>query len=402
MIGHGDRLWVSSWGDNRIETYQLHPQGASWTSQTEVVVQGDANFRPVGMAVAGDGSIYVTDWVDRSYPVHGKGRLWRLSRTKEVSADQRQPSRQDSRPKSICSDSNRTMGVFGDSHVAALDSDDPFVRQAAIAGLISDRTTQSLHRDDAESPSGNASGCLTAWRWLELSSPQNVSAATRKEWIDWGLADGSQEVVMAAMRWATERGLVEHLETIRSLLGRPSLSPRMFAAVIAAIAYLETGSAARGRRDPRARATAVPVRGGPEPFPGDAQPWPYACCPRRQSSPLARNSQNGSSTTHDRNLGIEIVRLLALRSDRYTLDILARLAKNEGIPRSNSRRCLVQPRPNCGRVCRHSQFAGSSWSARGIARGSEKDDSTIMDSGILSVRRHGRSRCLGRAGRRGW
>ena len=41
-------------------------------------------FDPAGMAVAPDGSIYVTDWVDRSYPVHGKGRLWRLSRKPEA------------------------------------------------------------------------------------------------------------------------------------------------------------------------------------------------------------------------------------------------------------------------------------------------------------------------------
>ncbi len=71
----GDRLWVSSWGDNRLERYRLEPNGATWKSQTEVVVQGDANFRPVGMAVSADGSIYITDWVDRSYNVHGKGRL---------------------------------------------------------------------------------------------------------------------------------------------------------------------------------------------------------------------------------------------------------------------------------------------------------------------------------------
>jgi putative membrane-bound dehydrogenase-like protein len=80
VVGHGDKLWVTSWGDNRIERYKLQPSGASWTSKTEVVVQGDASFRPVGMAVAADGSMYVTDWTDRSYPVHGKGRLWRLSR----------------------------------------------------------------------------------------------------------------------------------------------------------------------------------------------------------------------------------------------------------------------------------------------------------------------------------
>ncbi len=80
VVGHGEHLWVTGWGDNRIERYVLRAHGATWKSATEVAVQGDASFRPVGIAVAPDGSMYITDWADRSYPVHGKGRLWRLSR----------------------------------------------------------------------------------------------------------------------------------------------------------------------------------------------------------------------------------------------------------------------------------------------------------------------------------
>ena len=42
-----------------------------------VVIGGD-DFRPVGIATAPDGSLYVSDWVDKSYTLHGKGRIWRL------------------------------------------------------------------------------------------------------------------------------------------------------------------------------------------------------------------------------------------------------------------------------------------------------------------------------------
>ena len=75
-------LLVTSWGDHRIERYTLHPRGASFTAEMKPVVVGDHTFRPVGMATGPDGSIYFSDWVDRSYPLHGKGRVWRL-RTKE-------------------------------------------------------------------------------------------------------------------------------------------------------------------------------------------------------------------------------------------------------------------------------------------------------------------------------
>ena len=74
----GDLL-VASWGDHRIERFRLTPSGAGFTAERSIVVQGDANFWPVGIAVAKDGSLFVTDWGSSSYPLHGEGRIWRLS-----------------------------------------------------------------------------------------------------------------------------------------------------------------------------------------------------------------------------------------------------------------------------------------------------------------------------------
>jgi len=75
------RLLVTSWGDHRIEAYELQAAINDQTFRSEMrpVVVGDENFRPVGMAVAPDGSLYFSDWVDKSYQLHGKGRVWRLS-----------------------------------------------------------------------------------------------------------------------------------------------------------------------------------------------------------------------------------------------------------------------------------------------------------------------------------
>jgi putative membrane-bound dehydrogenase-like protein len=72
------QLIVTSWGDHTIEAFTLTRRGASYSAQSRIVVQGDENFRPVAIAAAPDGSIVFSDWVDRSYPVHGKGRIWRL------------------------------------------------------------------------------------------------------------------------------------------------------------------------------------------------------------------------------------------------------------------------------------------------------------------------------------
>jgi putative membrane-bound dehydrogenase-like protein len=71
-------LISTSWGDHVVERFRLAPRGASFTSQAQTLVRGGEDFRPVGIAVAPDGSLYLSDWVDKSYPVHGKGRIWRI------------------------------------------------------------------------------------------------------------------------------------------------------------------------------------------------------------------------------------------------------------------------------------------------------------------------------------
>ncbi len=72
-------LLVGSWGDHRIDRFQLTPEGASFKSLAVPLVVGTQDFRPVGLAVAPDGSVFCTDWVSREYKLHGKGRIWRIS-----------------------------------------------------------------------------------------------------------------------------------------------------------------------------------------------------------------------------------------------------------------------------------------------------------------------------------
>ncbi|MEX0716274.1 MAG: PVC-type heme-binding CxxCH protein [Planctomycetaceae bacterium] len=78
----GDLL-VTSWGDHRIERFRLKPRGASFESRAEPIVQGGKDFRPVGIALAPDGSLYVSDWVKEDYKLHGHGRVWRISAVEE-------------------------------------------------------------------------------------------------------------------------------------------------------------------------------------------------------------------------------------------------------------------------------------------------------------------------------
>lgn len=74
----------TSWGDHRLERFELRRRGASWISTGEPFVRGGENFRPVGICVAPDGSLFVSDWVDKSYTLHGKGRIWHVRAATQV------------------------------------------------------------------------------------------------------------------------------------------------------------------------------------------------------------------------------------------------------------------------------------------------------------------------------
>lgn len=84
-------LLVTSWADHRIERYELKQFGARVVAERKPFVQGGKEFRPVGLAVAPDGSLFVSDWVKSDYQLHGKGAIWHIrrkgDRKQERSAD---------------------------------------------------------------------------------------------------------------------------------------------------------------------------------------------------------------------------------------------------------------------------------------------------------------------------
>ena len=84
---YNGNLLVGSWGDHRIDRFRLKQTGPSFASIPEPIIQGGENFRPVGLAVAPDGSLYCTDWVLRDYKLHQHGRVWKVSSIKTHKSD---------------------------------------------------------------------------------------------------------------------------------------------------------------------------------------------------------------------------------------------------------------------------------------------------------------------------
>ena len=74
------QLLVASWADHRIERFPLRsdPRHAQTRTQRATFISGNNEFRPVGITVAPDGSLYITDWVSSSYALHRLGRIWHV------------------------------------------------------------------------------------------------------------------------------------------------------------------------------------------------------------------------------------------------------------------------------------------------------------------------------------
>jgi putative membrane-bound dehydrogenase-like protein len=121
-------LLVSSWADHRVERYELKPRGATVAAERRPFVQGGKDFRPVGVALAPDGSLFVSDWVKSDYNLHGKGAVWHIH--------ERQPAKPD-RPD--------------DPHRALASAHRP-LREAAARRLAADEAGRDFLRRQLASP----------------------------------------------------------------------------------------------------------------------------------------------------------------------------------------------------------------------------------------------------------
>jgi len=215
IMSYRGQYWVTSWGDNRIERYTPEYQNDSIKADRDVAIQGDAMFRPVDMAVAPDGSMYITDWVDRSYNVHRKGRIWRVKFTT--------PS------TNTLAEEQKSAG------------------ELRAESLAEQEPTDVLSR-------------LMRQRWKTIAEPLNeVVIADRAATIRKSLESEDESLRFAAVRWATETGDKAFLPQVKTQLERDSLSPRMVAAVASSISYLETGNVEKGGFDALTRKMLVDI-----------------------------------------------------------------------------------------------------------------------------------------------
>ncbi|HEY3391222.1 MAG TPA: PVC-type heme-binding CxxCH protein [Lacipirellulaceae bacterium] len=232
IVDHAGSLWVTSWGDHRIERYQLTPRGASFGATREVVVQGDADFRPTGMAVAPDGSLYIGDWVLRDYPVHGRGRIWRLILPEEEIKATFSPRTKHGRHARADSLSGSLIGSR---------SADPFARAQSNWGFsrYDDWDEYSSHLAEIAKNFKERLAILEAWRLRGTQKAESILRAA--------LNDISPDIRLFAVRWIADDRIISLRDEVARLLDGPQPDARYYLAVLAAIDWLDNEPEMRGR-----------------------------------------------------------------------------------------------------------------------------------------------------------
>jgi putative membrane-bound dehydrogenase-like protein len=293
LLHHRGYLWVTSWGDHRIERYAASVERKTSRAAMDIVVQGDADFRPTGAAIAPDGSLYFADWVDRSYPVHGKGRIWRLEvprgeRTvKDKSEGDGPIAWEQWSPKADA----RQFFIFAGKHDGGdvsewRTSTDPKLRLAA-------------QQSD---------------RWLNLVEPVTT--------IQSALGDPDADVRLYAVRWIADERIAELRDEVAKLLDGDIPNERYFLAVLAAIEWLD------GDAEPRTSGISDGLLR--RELANDSRSTELHALALRLISPdhewLTLERLRGYLASPSPALRLEAVRTLAMQTNPERLPLLAELA----------------------------------------------------------------------------
>lgn len=216
-------LVSTSWGDHLLQRFALEPKGASFTATPETIVKGGETFRPVGIGMTPDGMVYFTDWVDRSYELHGKGRLWRLRAKSPGTAPAPSRSPKDS-PALVRM--NETLATASKDRLPALlpqlADPDPFLVSAAIDTLARVGGASFLLKHVGEADPKVRLGVL-----LALRRTGDTSAAGKF------LEDGNPAIRRAAIQWAGEAQLGDLAAAMEKSASRLPVTKEIFEAYLA-------------------------------------------------------------------------------------------------------------------------------------------------------------------------
>lgn len=224
IVELGGGVLIPSWSDHRIDYFPLTRKGAGFTSERVGLVQGSDFFRPTGMAPGPDGAFYFVDWVFSSYPIHGRGRLWKMEidPTAATWVQEKNDPMTDAARQAKMLRGGQTK-VSETELFALARSDDPYLSDAALTALARQSeawTPESLKALPVES----RVWALVALRRVDMKE---------EKWVRALFDDPDPEIRFECLRWIADAVLTGFGDEVEKLLSDASLDYRLFEATLA-------------------------------------------------------------------------------------------------------------------------------------------------------------------------
>lgn len=230
-------LLVASWADHRIERYEISTNDniGQVTAERSVLVAGPNDFRPVGLCVAPNGDIFVSDWVLASYQLHGRGRIWRirsrdrLPLTPPKGSPPTPPATGSVRARIAALQAKYSPALLP-GILQAMKSTDPLLRHNAIQALVQ-AIDDGRFTPESDLPDGHV---LLAVKRSRLRFEFGKTGVLPKV-----LQFGDSLAWQVAVKWIADDKLQQHLVPLREQMDRTDLSVRQYLMLSAAIDRLE-------------------------------------------------------------------------------------------------------------------------------------------------------------------
>ncbi len=222
VVELGGGVMIPSWSDHSIDYFPLTRKGAGYTSERIPLVKGSDFFRPTCMAVGPDGAFYMNDWVFSSYPIHGRGRLWK------VEIDPSKANWLKTTPDPL----NDNARLAQEMREGKAKLPTPKLLELARGGdsYLSDAALTALARlpwtvaELKKLPATDRVWAFVALRRADLND---------EKWVRAFVAETDPEMRFECLRWIADAVLTKFMPEVEVMLSDPTLDFRLFEAVLA-------------------------------------------------------------------------------------------------------------------------------------------------------------------------
>ena len=314
VVELGGGVMVPSWSSHCLDYFPLARKGAGYVSERVELLRGGDFFRPAFLAPGPDSSFYFTDWVLSSYPVHGRGRLWKLEIDPAKATwvkSELEPMNEVARlAKDLREDRVKLNPMSLFEHARGRDA---YLSDAALSALARESATWTAQSVRSMADNDRL-WALVALRRVDLHE---------EKWVRLLLNDPDLEVRFECLRWIADAVFTSLSADVERMLTQPDLDYRLFEAVLATWNTLR-GKPGAGIKDEEVLLEHVTNAATPARLKGYALRLAPASHPKI-TVPLLRELL----AMADPILSVEVVRSLAERSGEETIALLAEIANSE-------------------------------------------------------------------------